>query len=202
MNITNLFPTAVGFSKLDRDLTEEELLFIKEQVRYPNEGNTTSENRKILKSVEMTEIRAFIEDAMLEYFKSVYAPKNDVTPYITQSWANYTDKGQYHHKHAHPNSIISGVFYPQADRESDRIYFYKDGYERIKVPTENWNHLNSESWWYETGAGDLIIFPSNLTHMVQTKQGDGTRISISFNTFVKGYIGSDESLTGLHLGEE
>ena len=98
--------------------------------------------------------------------------------------------------------IISGVFYPQADRESDRIYFYKDGYERIKVPTENWNHWNSESWWYETGAGDLIIFPSNLTHMVQTKQGDGTRISISFNTFVKGYIGSDESLTGLHLGEE
>jgi uncharacterized protein (TIGR02466 family) len=202
MNINNLFPTAVGFSKLDRELTEEELKFIKEQVRYPNEGNTTSENRKILKSVEMTDIREFIEDAMLDYFKSVYAPKFDVTPYITQSWANFTDKGQYHHKHAHPNSIISGVFYPQADRETDRIYFYKDGYECIKIPTENWNHWNSESWWYETGAGDLIIFPSHLTHMVQTKQGDGTRISISFNTFVKGYIGSDESLTGLHLGEE
>ena len=26
MNITNLFPTAVGFSKLDRDLTEQELV--------------------------------------------------------------------------------------------------------------------------------------------------------------------------------
>ena len=202
MNINNLFPTAVGFSKLGRDLTEEELLFIKEQVRYPNEGNTTSENRTILKSVEITEIREFIETAMLEYFKSVHAPQFDVTPYITQSWANFTDKGQYHHKHQHPNSIISGVFYPQADRETDRIYFYKDGYERIKIPTDNYNHWNSESWWYETGAGDLIIFPSSLTHMVQTKQGDGTRISISFNTFVKGYIGSDESLTGLHLGEE
>jgi uncharacterized protein (TIGR02466 family) len=202
VNINNLFPTAVGFSKLGRDLTEEELLFIKEQVRYPNEGNTTSENRTILKSVEITEIREFIETAMLEYFKSVHAPQFDVTPYITQSWANFTDKGQYHHKHQHPNSIISGVFYPQADRETDRIYFYKDGYERIKIPTDNYNHWNSESWWYETGAGDLIIFPSSLTHMVQTKQGDGTRISISFNTFVKGYIGSDESLTGLHLGEE
>jgi uncharacterized protein (TIGR02466 family) len=202
VNINNLFPTAVGFSKLDRKLTEEELKFIKEQVRYPNEGNTTSENRKILKSVEMTEIRAFIEDAMLDYFKSVYAPKFDVTPYITQSWANYTEPGQYHHKHAHPNSIISGVFYPQADRELDKIYFYKDGYERIKLPAAEYNPHNSESWWYETGTGDLIIFPSHLTHMVQTKQGDGTRISISFNTFVKGYIGSDESLTGLHLGEE
>jgi len=202
MNINNLFPTAVGFEKLGRDLTEDELKFIREQVRYPNEGNTTSENRKLLKSVELTEIREFIEDAMLEYFKSVYAPKFDVTPYITQSWANYTEPGQYHHKHAHPNSIISGVFYPQASRELDKIYFYKEGYERIKFPTDNYNHWNSESWWFEVGAGDLILFPSNLTHMVQTKQGEGTRISIAFNTFVKGYIGSDESLTGLHLGEE
>jgi uncharacterized protein (TIGR02466 family) len=202
VNINNLFPTAVGFSKLGRDLTEEELLFIKEQVRHPNEGNTTSDNRKILKSVEMTEIREFIEDAMLDYFKSVYAPKFDVTPYITQSWANFTEPGQYHHKHSHPNSIISGVFYPQADRETDKIYFYKDGYERIKLTAGEYNPYNSESWWYETGAGDLIIFPSSLTHMVQTKQGDGTRISISFNTFLKGYIGSDENLTGLHLGEE
>jgi len=202
VNINNLFPTAVGFSKLGRDLTEEELLFIKKQVRHPNEGNTTSDNRKILKSVEMTEIREFIEDAMLDYFKSVYAPKFDVTPYITQSWANFTEPGQYHHKHSHPNSIISGVFYPQADRETDKIYFYKDGYERIKLTAGEYNPYNSESWWYETGAGDLIIFPSSLTHMVQTKQGDGTRISISFNTFLKGYIGSDENLTGLHLGEE
>lgn len=202
MNINNLFPTAVGFSKLDRDLTENEREFILNQVRYANEGNTTSENRKILKSVEMTDIREFIEDAMLDYFKSVYAPKFDVTPYITQSWANFTEPGQYHHKHSHPNSIISGVFYPQADRETDKIYFYKDGYERIKLPAGEYNPYNSESWWYETGTGDLIIFPSHLTHMVHTKQGKDTRISISFNTFVKGYIGSDESLTGLHLGEE
>ncbi len=202
MNINNLFPTAVGFAKLGRDLTARELEFIIGQVRYQNEGNTTSENRKLLDCVEMTDIREFIEDAMIDYFKTVIEPKNDVTPYITQSWSNYTEPGQYHHKHAHPNSIISGVFYPQANRETDRIYFYKDGYERIKFTTDKWNIWNSESWWYETGAGDLIIFPSNLTHMVQTKQGDGTRISISFNTFLKGYIGSDESLTGLHLGEE
>ncbi len=192
MNMTNLFPIPLGFSKLDRELTEEELSFIKEQVRHPNEGNTTSDNRKLLQSKELTDIREFIEDSMLEYFKNVFVPKHDVTPYITQSWSNYTEPGQYHHKHAHPNSIISGVFYPQADREVDKIYFYKDGYERIKFPTDNWNHWNSESWWFETGSGDLIIFPSNLTHMVQTKQGEGTRISISFNTFVKGEMGDPE----------
>ena len=36
MNITNLFPTAVGFAKLGRDLTARELEFIIGQVRYPN----------------------------------------------------------------------------------------------------------------------------------------------------------------------
>ena len=147
-------------------------------------------------------MREFIEDSMMEYFKAIHAPKFDVSLYLTQSWANYTEAGQYHHKHAHPNSVVSGVFYPQANREVDKIYFYKDGYERIKVPAAEYNPYNSESWWFEVGAGDLILFPSHLTHMVETKVGDETRISIAFNTFLKGYIGSDESLTGLHLGEE
>jgi len=202
VKINNLFPTPVAFFKFGRDLTELEMEFIKYQERYPNEGNITSKDRKILKNKELTELRGFIEDSMIEYFKNIHAPKYDVSLYITQSWANYTEKGQYHHKHAHPNSIVSGVFYPQADSSVDKIYFYKDGYERIKFPASEYNFYNSDSWWFEVGAGDLILFPSHLMHMVQTKEDDATRISIAFNTFVKGYIGSDESLTGLNLGEE
>jgi hypothetical protein len=183
MNIQNLFPLPVGFARLGRDLTKTELDFILGQERYANEGNTTSADRKILVG-------------------KVHDPKGDVSLYITQSWSNYTEPGQWHHKHAHPNSFISGVFYPQADRLVDKIYFYKSGYERIKLQPDTWNHWNSESWWYEVGAGDLILFPSHLEHMVQTKVGDETRVSIAFNTFLKGHIGVDESLTGLQLGEE
>ncbi len=202
MVINNLFPIPVAFFKLGRDLTEPELSFIKGQEHYKNIGNTTSKDRKILKSKELTELREFVEDSMLEYFKSIHAPKFDVSLYLTQSWANYTQKGQFHHKHAHPNSIVSGVFYPQADKAIDRIYFYKNDYEQIEVPVAEYNPYNSKSWWFEVGAGDLILFPSGLTHMVETKEDDNTRISIAFNTFVKGYIGSDENLTGLNLREE
>jgi uncharacterized protein (TIGR02466 family) len=202
MNIHNLFPLPIGFFRLGRDLTKTELDYILGQDKYPNQGNITSSNRTILKDKELTDIRDFIEDAMLEYFKTVHDPKGDVALYVTQSWANYTDPGQYHHKHAHPNSFISGVFYPQADRSVDKIYFYKSGYERIKVQPATWNHWNSESWWFEVGAGDLILFPSHLEHMVETKVGNETRVSIAFNTFLKGHIGVDESLTGLQLGEE
>ena len=95
MNINNLFPTPVAFFSLGRDLNKLELDFIKNQEHYANDGNTTSKNRKILKSKELTELRDFIEDSMMEYFKAIHAPKFDVSLYLTQSWANYTEQGQY-----------------------------------------------------------------------------------------------------------
>ena len=197
--INNLFPTAVGFYELDKPVTEKELQFIKDLETRANDGNTTSVDNYLLKSKEMKRIAAFIDKSVQDYFQEVYAPKHKVKPYVTQSWANYTNKGQYHHKHSHPNSFISGVFYVAADPAKDRIYFYKDGYQQIKVTTENWNHWNSESWWYEVGAGKVVLFPSNLTHMVETVQSEDTRISIAFNTFLEGVIGDSQNLTELLL---
>ena len=197
--INNLFPTAVGFYELDKPVTEKELQFIKDLETRTNEGNTTSVDNYLLKSKEMKRIAAFIDKSVQDYFQEVYAPKHKVKPYVTQSWANYTNKGQFHHKHAHPNSFISGVFYVAADPAKDRIYFYKDGYQQIKVTTENWNHWNSESWWFEVGTGKVVLFPSNLTHMVETVQTEDTRISIAFNTFLEGVIGDSQKLTELLL---
>lgn len=128
-------------------------------------------------------------------------PKNDVRLRITQSWLNWTKPGQYHHKHTHPNSLISGCFYVKANKETDKIFFYRDGYQRIKFPPVEWNTYNSESWWYPVGSGDLVFFPSSLTHMVQPVGGEDTRVSLAFNTFPIGYIGDEDELTALHLGK-
>jgi len=199
--VHNLFPTPVGMYKLERDLTDKELSFIKGQETRPNMGNTTSVDNALLRHKEMTKLRDFIETSLADYFTTVYNPKHKVNLRVTQSWANYTEPGQFHHKHEHPNSFVSGVFYPQANRETDKIYFYRSGFQQIKFPPENWNTWNSESWWFEVGTGDLILFPSSLTHMVETVQGDQTRISLSFNTFPVGNIGEEVNLTGLQIGE-
>lgn len=61
------------------------------------------------------------------------------------------------------------------------------------------NLWNSTSWWFPVKTGDIIIFPSSLTHAVETKQGDNTRTSLAFNVFIKGTIGNNKSLTELHL---
>jgi uncharacterized protein (TIGR02466 family) len=197
--IHNLFPTPVAIYKLERDLTEEELDFIKGQDTRPNEGNVTSKDNTILRNTELTNLRDFIETKVSEYFTTVHSPKHQVSLRVTQSWTNYTEPGQWHHKHAHPNSFVSGVFYPQANRETDKIYFYRDGFKQIKFPPSEWNLWNSESWWFEVGTGDLILFPSSLTHMVETVKGTDTRISLSFNTFPVGIVGEEMDLTGLKL---
>jgi uncharacterized protein (TIGR02466 family) len=199
MNIHNLFPAPVAFFFLGRDIEQTEFDFIDSQVKRNNEGNLTSADRYILRHKELTEIRNFIEISVLEYFNTVYAPQADVSVYITQSWVNYTNVDQYHHKHSHQNSFISGVFYPKADRGIDKIHFYKDGYEQITLASSNWNSWNSRSWWFDVGSGDLVLFPSHLPHAVQRKTDGDTRISLSFNTFIKGLAGTEEELTALHL---
>lgn len=199
--IHNLFPIPVGRYELGRELTDGELLFLKNQKTCSNIGNTTSVDHLILKSKKLTKLRDFIETKMSEYFVEVYKPKHKVNLKITQSWTNYTEQGQYHHKHKHPNSFISGVFYVHADKEKDKIYFYRSGYQQIKLPPSEWNIWNSDSWWFEVNTGDLVLFPSSLSHMVETVQSKKTRISLSFNTFPVGHVGDEISLTGLQLGD-
>ena len=202
--IQGLFPTPVLFAKFYRDWTEEEKEFFKETAKSitKNSGNTTSADRYVLDHPVMKDIRNYYQTHVNYYMEKIYAPKNPVEAYITQSWMNYTDTGQYHHKHAHPNSWLSGCIYISTDREKDRITFYKEGYNRIDLPTENFNLYNSSSWWFSVGTGDIVIFPSYLTHMVEQTTSSDTRVSIAINTFLKGYIGDEHSLTGLHLKEQ
>jgi uncharacterized protein (TIGR02466 family) len=201
MNVHNLFPTPVAYFDLGRELTDGETEFLMGQEQRPNQGNMTSKDNFVLRHKAMTGLRQFIEDSMAEYFAATANPKGNVHLRITQSWLNYTEPGQYHHKHAHPNSLVSGVFYVKANPETDKIYFYRDGYQQIKLPPKDWNLYNSESWWLSVGTGQLVLFPSSLTHMVETVTGDDTRISLAFNTFPVGNVGDELNLTGLNLEE-
>lgn len=196
MQLHNLFPTPVAMFDLGRDFTEAEKELILNLPQYANMGNTTSNDKEVLNS--LADLKTFCETSVQEYLTTIHAPRNKVSLRITQSWTNYTKPGQWHHKHAHPNSFVSGVFYIQT-KDTDKIFFYKDGYQTLKLPTENWNVYNSDSWWFEATQGRLILFPSSLTHMVETVKGDDTRISLSFNTFPVGHIGDDQALTGLYL---
>jgi uncharacterized protein (TIGR02466 family) len=201
MKILPLFPTAVGMFDLDREFTKSELKFINSQKLRPNMGNKTSQDYFILKNNQLKKLHQFCLKSANSYFQEIYKPKKDLELYITQSWCNYTEKGEYHHKHFHSNSFISGVLYINADLEKDKIYFFNNEYKQIRVESLEFNPYNSESWWFKIKTGTLILFPSKLEHMVENVISDKTRISLSFNTFLRGTIGNLETLSGLTIGE-
>jgi uncharacterized protein (TIGR02466 family) len=199
--VNGIFPTPVYMSKLDRDLTKKELSFIDKSKLdfYRNEGNITSNDNYILNQKVFSKLKEDLDLRVKDYFNKVLSITDSVTPYITQSWLNYTETTQYHHKHVHPNSLVSGVFYVNCHEELDKIKFFNDGYKTIKPEIKDWNLYNSETWWFTVKTGDIILFPSSLTHMVETKEGDNTRISLAFNVFIKGTIGNNKKLTELIL---
>jgi uncharacterized protein (TIGR02466 family) len=188
-------------STLGRDITDAEKKVLEDNYKpdmvKSNDGNVTSLNFYILKD-NFPELRKEIQSQLDYYLKNIIDPVNDVNLYITQSWLNYTEQGQFHHEHAHPNSIVSGVFYFNAVKEHDKIWFYKNQFRDIKI-LPNWNHYNAESWWFEVETGMLLLFPSYLRHKVPVTTGDHTRISLSFNTFATGMLGQEEELYSLHL---
>jgi uncharacterized protein (TIGR02466 family) len=199
--INSIFPTPIYLSKLNREFSNIELSFIDKTKLdvYKNEGNTTSNDVSILDNKEFKNLKEELDLRIQDYFNKVISPSNNITPYITQSWLNYTETNQFHHKHAHPNSLVSGVLYINCHEEHDKIKFFNDKYQTIKPEIKEWNIWNSESWWFSVKTGDLILFPSSLTHSVETKQGNNTRISLAFNVFIKGVVGNNKSLTELKL---
>ena len=146
MQIVNLFPTAVGMLDLGREFTEVERNYLLNQEHAPNMGNTTSKFRFILRDDSMIDLRAFVQNSIDAYFNNVIAPSKDASLYVTQSWTNYSSKGQWHHAHEHPNSILSGVFYIQTDNV-DKIYFEKNQESHEISYTKNFNSSN-ESYFF------------------------------------------------------
>ena len=198
MIVHTLFPSTVCFFELGRDLTKKEMSFIMKQKQKPNEGNKTSINSTLLKSKTLKGLNSFIEGSFKEYATNILRIKNNVTLDITQSWANFTKKGEFHHKHNHSNSFLSGVFYVKAKEDTDKIIFFKEGYNQISLETQDFNVHNSDSWFFTVKSNQLAVFPSSLTHMVPPTDTE-ERVSLSCNTFPKGIIGDSGKLTGLSL---
>jgi len=203
-NIDGLFCTPIYRSSIGRAYTNSELKVFKDcqKETRKNVGNSNTLNTYTLNNKKLMPLKQRIMEHINVYFDQVYASKTDVIPYITQSWINYTDENQFHHKHSHPNSLVSGVLYLDADIDLDSIVFYRPNqYQTITIYTKDdcYNVFNSSLWTYAVKTGDIVLFPSSVEHSVKTKKGKRTRMSLAFNVFVKGTMGSTQGLSELKL---
>lgn len=150
-----------------------------------NYSNSMSSNTDWL---DGKEIKTIIEAELNYYFYEVLQVVPDTEIYITESWANKSMPDEQHHRHNHPNSIVSGVFYIDTDEHTGNIVFNTGQYSQIEFQVKESNIYNSKTWSFAPMIGTLILFPSSLEHSVTKNLSKKDRISISFNTFIKGNI--------------
>ena len=192
--IYGLFPTPVYIAKRYSDLIpreEKEIEKIIQEGMQKNTGNSSSINSYIFNE-NLKELKQFCEQQVRIYVKDIINPKKGVDFYITQSWLNVTKPGEFHHEHCHSNSIISGVFYISTEQD-DKISFSDPNTkvkDLIEIGFREYNTWNSTNWFVPAITNELVLFPSWLNHKVEPNENATTdRISISFNTFVKGPLG-------------
>ena len=150
----------------------------------------------------MASLKSNLEFCLSSYYKIGVSTDPDIKLRITQSWITYTNVGESHHEHSHPNSIISGVYYVQT-LGTDAICFHDN--RRIGrsfcVNTPVLTQFNAPTYSLTTPQDSLVLFPSELVHSVNPRGIENVpdRISISFNTFYTGAIGREEDSTALIL---
>ena len=187
--IIPIFPINITMNNIGRDFTEDELTCFSKHKKSVTKAisNSFTTNNNILDELELKNIKKFILENLNFYLRKVISPiSKDNELYLTESWITKTNKNEHHHTHSHANSVISGVLYLKTIN-NDSITLYSPHRPRIDISRDNktkdYNNLE-----VLVRKGDLVLFPSTLMHSVKTNVTDDERVSLAFNSFIKGTI--------------
>lgn len=148
------------------------------------------------------EIIRRLRNAVYSRLISVVAASNDSSPELisrlqfdSHSWFHITREGGYFRPHTHPMASWSAVYC--ADRGSSDlnsgyggdVVFYDPRANASMFLDQSNRHMRRElsfsSFKIEMRTGDLMIFPSYLTHFVEPYIGTSERVTVAANFWVQ-----------------
>jgi uncharacterized protein (TIGR02466 family) len=102
---------------------------------------------------------------------------------ILNCWAIVNGKFASNAYHNHPNSLLSGAYYLQTNKESGAIVFRdpREGALMLPPPITEFTPWTFQTIRYQPSPGRMLIFPSWLYHTVEPNLSDQERVSLSFN---------------------
>ena len=195
-----LFPTVVYKDRMEREFTDSEIEHTEALLTDLRENvlNRSTQDSQVLKNPAYAGLNDFIMKTAESYCYDVMQYDKCMKLRITQSWLNLSLKGQGHHSHHHPNSFISGVLYLKC-RKGDAIVLNNRHFTTLEPEIAQQNIMNSDSVPIDVESGDIVMFPSLTPHRVQCEDLETPRISLAFNFFPYGVIGTDDRFSELVL---
>ena len=193
--IIPIFPEAVIFLKKINVDTNKVIEYIKNLEFVPSQKVN---NRDVFISKNLHIFDNNLNSLKEEIYKHIHFYINEIFHYkmnfkFTTSWATKTKFNGQGERHTHSNSFLSGVYYPVGNKKT-KITFFK-GYNNVwLISCKKYNKFNSKKITFDIVENNtLILFPSDLTHLIECNEDQDLRYSIAFNINPKGEIGENDS---------
>jgi uncharacterized protein (TIGR02466 family) len=189
-SIFPLFPQTVSVSHLEAVDPTKIIKILKKldwmktdfSKEYPMNGNnyvTCSFN--ILHNFKGLE-QMFSEHVSL-YIKNVLKYETDFKIYTC--WSTKTEPDAYSRLHNHSNSWLSGIYYPEGNKDF-KVSFIDSKTEWFKDRPIEYNTYNETVKEFTANKNMLIIFPSSIRHQILPNKSKKDRYSIAFNIMPRG----------------
>jgi uncharacterized protein (TIGR02466 family) len=185
MIIQNLFTNILAIEQdtnLDNKKLEKYCLNLNKN--HKDKSNTIYFN---FKEPQLKELFNLIYNKVNELHKNLELSDNYKQEFLN-SWLNVSKNEYISIPHNHNDTfgmMFSGVYYVNTDNESSIEFVNPNKAQEFVLfskTVKNFNTFNSNTMTFQPKTGDLIIFPSWLTHYVIMKPNNKNRISIAFNT--------------------
>lgn len=144
--------------------------------RYYYDLDSDEQFRGVLTDVKKSVLR----------FAEYYGTKN-VSPILLNSWINLAQPGNYQEYHIHTNSHISVVYFIKIPKDSGSLVFRSHSADKdmLELPTTELTPPSFKTWRVEPVENKLVMFKSNLSHMVERNKSNEDRVTIAMNFFLK-----------------
>ena len=188
--ITELFPTLIYTISLDTFLTRHDEIYKKVLSYRDNTPTTTAWRCDTYNTLDTVDLSTdLLVSEIIETCKQhviTFAKEYGVTHNIadtTDAWLNLAGPGQFQEYHMHSNSHFSAVYYVKTPKNSGNLVVR--GHEAVvdmfPVPVLSIPPRVVKGANLEPQEGMLVIFRSNLQHMVDKNMSNQDRVSLAIN---------------------
>lgn len=158
-----------------------------------------STDKTILTNDALKDLHSLLMIKVYEFTRSILAIDKKIDWQITTSWAVRHKPNDIAVNHFHTNSIFSGVLFLAIPPNSGILRFRKHPTQPMVTtstitldlePNNGLNMANMQHWDVYCKPGKLVMFPSHLYHSVTKNASEQDRLTLAFNLWPKGTLGS------------